>query len=425
MSQLSTKLSISAALLILALGVSLGSRQQSEIAQLQQQAESEVSQSNHSSSSRRRTVSTAKKTTSETIAKLLELEPYSKKDPEIDRRELDTYFKIEIASLSSSQAEKIARTILNSKNELNKAEIRLFRYSLVALADEHPQTTLEFINTALETSAFSNISQFRASAIPALTNLGKENLGAVIKWFASEPEIARTEQNKVLREIFKKRAPRNYSEALSLIENEIPNSMAQTWAMYGLHDSLTWDQIDDFLFSIRKSTASPNLKREALEVLGIRSLGKDVKTITEWIAENNFTYEEIRGVLNGLKRRGAGSQTEWINWIAKDSLSRNRFSGAYQSAVRNLLTDLIHKDFVKAGQLINSLPHGSKIQEFAKTKYTYHISNLDLEAAIEWFDTLPPSTEKTKTGRDLYHKLFHTKPDLAEEFAIKNQLYVD
>ena len=420
-----SRFSIGASLLILAIGIGLGSRQLSEISRLQQQVDSDPSHSSTSTSPRRRTLSSRKESTEETSARLVELEPYGKEDADLDKRFMDAKFVTQITTLSSSQSEEIARQFLLSGNELSKSEIRVVRYCLLSLADENPAVSLDLIKIGLKHPSFPSPHSFHKALNASLVNLGSVDLDPVNEWFNSGPDTQVVEQTKVLRDIFEKRSQRNYDETFTLFNNDVHGQMNKIWAMYGIHESLTLDRAGDYLTAVRNSELSPEQKREALEAFGTQNFAPDFEAAVSWIKDNNFEYQEFRGVLNGLRRKGAGDLDKWISWIVDDSITRNRFSGAYESAMSNLLSAMVREDFVKAGKLINSLPERSRAKEYARSEYAKHMSSVNLDVAIEWFNSLPNGAEKIKTGRDLLQKYHLIAPDKAEEFAIKNNLYIE
>ena len=425
-SNLVTKTSIGATILIIALGSGLGFRQLSEISDLQQQVDANDPQTDNSPPPRRRILSSSNNSIADITTGLVELEPYGKEDPDLDKPYLDAQFKIEIASLSSVQSEEIVRQLLMSEKELSKSEIRVVRYSLTSLADEQPQATLDLIKLALEHPAFPNPSSFRKSATAALINLGREELDSVNNWFNSDSKISSVERFKVINGIFALRALGGFEEPFALVNSKMQGRNDIAAAIYGIQDSLTLESAEDYLSAVRKSELSPELKRQALKAFAIREFAPDFETTASWIESQNLEYQEIRGILNGLcDIMKPDRLPKWITWVAEDSVKRDRFSGNYESAMSHLLATMVKVDFVEVGQLINSLPENSRAKEYARSEYAKHMSSVNPKVAIEWFNTLPPGKEKTKTGRELYQKYHLMNPTMAEEFAIKNKLYVE
>ncbi len=428
MSRLFSPYSLGATIVILVLGLGLGSKQVSELKELkelQQRPQTIGPESGSNTPSRTRSISQAQGAADEVINKLADLEPYGKKDPSLDLKTQDAFFKIQIATLPSSQLEKVIDHLMGSEPPLSTSETRIFRYALLALADEHPVKTLDLVKTALSLPAFPKTSEFRSAISQALTNLNLSDLHRVDEWFQSGPKIRGLRASTVITKLFSRQAGADYPEAFRLVGQELKDPEHQAAAVKGIRASLTQESASEFLSALRRSTLSSDLKNNALEKIGTGNVWPDVHTTTAWMLENNFTREELNAVLNGLYRRGSGREEEWIAWLTQDSIDMGKFSNTHKRALQNLLSSLIRQDFVKAGNLINSLPSKSKAQNFAESQYSLQIRSVDQKAAIDWFLSLDPGPTRTTTGQILYHELFRKDPLAAEEFARKGKLYLD
>lgn len=428
-SKTSSKISASITLVILAIGLWAGIRQTNQISKLKEQAKapstSEAPTSQDSKTQTRQKLPDDKISTDQLITTLLDLEPYGKDDPNIDNRTMNAQFKGEIATLTPSESEAVVKRLLSTKDDFTSSEVRLIRYCLKSLSDENPRSSLELIETVSKIPAFSRIS-FARTASTALVNLGSQDLEAFNEWFESGFEIRHLQKDAALREIFYRKSQQSFPEAFALLHSSVANvGHQQAWAMYGIHTSLSIERAEDYLQAVRNSELPPNLKREAMEAFGTKNFAPDFESKISWIQSNDLSSEEILGLLDGLARRGSGEASEWITWIGNDLEPKGPYTGDHMAAVRNLLSNLVSEDFVKAGHLINSLPEGSKTQQYAKVKYADHLSSVNPKMAVEWFDILPDSPQKTKAGRSIYHSLSFQDPDLAEKFAAENNLYID
>lgn len=151
----------------------------------------------------------------------------------------------------------------------------------------------------------------------------------------------------------------------------------------------------------------------ALVTMG-KSVGKDgYEEGVRWIEENELSESEITNLIaGGMVSHAKGAETgHWVEWMG-GSLSAEPRDRFVSEQVRNWT----EKDHRAAGEWLAALPDGpakpASVAAFAKT-----VAPHDPKIAAEWALTLPPGGRRTETLKDVYRKWPEDDPARASFMA--------
>ncbi len=326
-------------------------------------------------------------------------------------------------SLDSTQLETFITGLLSSTELNDESNLELIEFSIMTLADEHPQAALKHLTESVNFFKHSNMTCDIVSS--SLAKWAKDDPLAALGWLRQNSEKF---SDRVI-------ANANYG----LISG---TAVSEPKLAFKLIGELGIKEADESINSIILAGKTPEERtamiiafREYLKTLPDENTRNqfsdyDMKEFTyqitqegydagsKWITESSFTPTELESFASGLSSSiETGESGQWIEWIGK-----NFPSGKNEDLIRNVMRNWIENDYQAAGEWLANAPAGPT-KNASISSYAEIVSHYEPETATQWALTLPLGEDRDKTLQSIYKnwpKSDSAVKEAADAFAIKH-----
>jgi hypothetical protein len=296
-------------------------------------------------------------------------------------------------------------------------------FSIEMLAELHPQAALALFT---ESSDLLDENPRLKHMLPsALSHLAKDQPLAALEWIKNNaekyPELVTDEAR---RAVIAGAALSDFGLALQLI-GELGVSADKGGLMLQISQAaVTPERRTDFLTALRQQVAASPDQAEAgkLYAAGLRNLLDRVAEsgydpAMAWLETAGLPVAESAGLMENLSYRQTKAETgKWLDWMAtqpvKDSQS--------DSTTRDLVRNWTQNDYRAAGEWLTQAPAGP-LKEAATLSYLETIAPYEPEVAAQWATTLPADRQKDAL-QTIYQKLGTKDKAAAADFATRHGL---
>ncbi|MCX6873245.1 MAG: hypothetical protein NTW21_05470 [Verrucomicrobia bacterium] len=176
-------------------------------------------------------------------------------------------------------------------------------------------------------------------------------------------------------------------------------------------------QRTELLEEMRAFASTPEqvelVKRELSELVFGRSDAKPTFIeVSDWLESANLSSDELVGATKDMQEKvRVGETAQWLDWLARteipDEVSKER---AFE-----LATQWTEKDYQAVGKWLNSSPDSPEKTAVA-CAYAAKAYPYDPEGAMQWIQTLPQGTDRSKALETIYQGM-PKDSDAAKAFA--------
>jgi hypothetical protein len=347
----------------------------------------------------------AKLAATEFIAFSKEMEAIEKKggppDEAMQKRIMEMMDRM--MSLDSAQLKILITELRVSKELKDETRQGLIGFSIMTLANEHPQAALALFTESSDLFNGDGMGTHVVSS--SLSKWAKDDPLAALEWVKKNsekfPDLV-TEDTK--RGLISGIAVSDPKLAFKLIgelamkDATLPVSGIISAAKTAEDRTVVLGALREHLATITDEAARHNIANNAVVALARSVVKEGFEAGTKWLASANLNPAELESFASGLSSSDKnGESGRWIEWIGA-SLPADKGSDSIRNIVRNWTQD----DFQAAGKWLTTAPEGpaknTSIRSYAET-----VSRYEPETAAQWAMTLPPGDDRDKTLRQIYH----------------------
>jgi len=362
----------------------------------------------------------ARQTAVDFIAFAKEMEAMEKsgkgKDENMQKRILEVMDRM--MSLDSGQL-KILIAELRANKEL-KDEMRrgLIGFSIMTLANDHPQAALTLFTEASEDFKDDGMGKHVIST--SLAKWAKDDPMAALAWVRENgkkfPDLVNDDAK---RGLISGAAANDPKLAFSLIgelgmedKSQSIRSIVEA-ARTPAERTTTLAALTEHLATLTDSDVRAETSRDAIRGL-VQSAAKDgFEAGSKWISEAGFTPEQLAGIgSGGFTHTIKGAETgKWIEWMDKTLPAAKSDDG-----IRNMVTNWTRNDYQAAGTWLATTPEGPA-RDTSVRAYAETVASYDPETAAQWALTLPAGKDREQTMRNIYQNWPDGNPAAKEAFG--------
>lgn len=328
-------------------------------------------------------------------------------------------------SLDAAQLKIVIAEIRASKDIKDQMRQGLIGFSIMTLANDHPQAALALFTESSDLMEGNGMSKHVISS--SLAKWAKDDPMAALEWVRKNGEkFPDLVNDDAKRGMISGAAANDPKLAFQLIgelglksANDSIRSIVDA-ATTPEQRTLTLAALREHLAGITDQKARDEASNNAVGSLA-RSAAKDgFEAGSKWIESAGFTPEQLANLgNNGFSWSIKGDDTgKWVEWMGT-TLPAGKES---ESGIRSMVNNWTRNDYQAAGKWLVSTPDGPaknvSIRSYAET-----VSEYEPETAAQWAMTLPPGKDREQTLKTIYQKWPDTdttgKDAFAKEHGIK------
>ena len=347
----------------------------------------------------------AKAAATEFIAFAKEMEAIEKRgsppDEATQKRIME--FMDRMMSLDSAQLKILIAEIRADQSLKDESRQGLIGFSIMTLANDHPQTALALFTESADLFKDSNMmSEHLISS--SLAKWAKEDPLAALEWVRKNGEkfpdlvtddakggmISGTAANdpQLAFKLIGELGIKDRSQVISGIMSAARTPEERTATLAALREHLV-TLTDE---KTRAETAAEAMRALAHEIVGKQSF----ESASQWIAAAKLGPEELQNFADGLNNSTTtGKQGQWIEWVG-----HTLPAGKSDGSIRNLVRNWTENDYQAAGKWLSSTPDGPAKLTAIRT-YAETVSSYDPTTATQWAMTLPPGKDRDETLKNI------------------------
>ena len=434
------KISITASVLILAIGVTLGLIHQKRLKNLCEDQRQLVAQAgklgiscdpptssgdpriHHRPHENRDNSARAMTAELVALAKEMELQQKGAAEPDEAFQAKMPEMMLRMLALDASQLKLALAGMRDDPSVSEETRRNLIGYSLLILSEEHPAAALALFT---ESSALLSDSQIgRGVIFSALGRWAKDDPLAALEWLrknsAAHPDIV---DDDAKRSIIAGAAENNPPLAFKLIaemgledRSAALRSLVETGASPDQRTAIL-DALRDYLTTLPDAADRADLLQESLENMGRNLSEEDFDSVKSWIAASKLSSQETAQFAAGLSYFNTKQDTgRWIDWMAgnlpKDQLAEN---------VENLIGQWTQQDYQAAGKWLSAAAEGPA-KNAAVASYAATVAEYEPQTAVQWALTLPAGPQRQQTLESIYQNWPKSDASAAAAFAHEHAL---
>lgn len=311
-------------------------------------------------------------------------------------------FMDRMMSLDSSQLKTLIIEISNAKGVSDEIRTNLLGFSVMTLANDHPQLALTLFTESADLLEESGLNNYLISS--SLAKWANDDPLGAVEWVKKNnlkfPDLitddakrslisgAATQDPKLAFKLIGELGIKEVSHAIVSIVSSAKTPEEQTNTLSALREHL--------------ATLNDEKTKKDLSAAAMQNLAHEVKNAgfeagTRWVDDSKLTPAELEGFVRGLNGRlKSEEQGQWIEWIgeklpAKES-ARN---------IKSLVSEWTRTDYQAAGKWLSATADGltkhTAIRSYAET-----IASYEPATAAQWAMTLPPGKQRDETLGNIY-----------------------
>ena len=428
----STKVSIVATLVILAVGGTQGIMRQQRLTTLRgQQRELAVkaeklgisvataSESPVTKRQRDDHANQANAMAKEFIAFGREIQIHSQQDDESDaafeKRALEMQAKL--MDLDAAQLKVLIASLRDDKTLSGEIRENLICYSISMLGEDHPAAALALFS---ESADLLKDSLTGSSVVTAtLANWAKNDPLAAREWVrknsAAHPDLANDDAKRSIVAGAAESDPKLAFTLIGEMQMDDVSSAVQSLVEAGktsAQRTAILDALRDHLATLPEGPERDDLLQESLETMGRNLTSESFETVQAWISQSKLTAAESAQFAGGLSYFNTKQDTgRWIDWMAQ-----NLPQDAVANNVDNLIGQWTQEDYQAAGKWLAAAAEGPAKQAAVST-YAGTVAEYEPQTAVQWALTLPAGEARQATFEAIYQNWPQADAEAAAAFA--------
>ena len=296
----------------------------------------------------------------------------------------------------------------------------LIAFSVMTLANDHPQTALALMMESKE--LFGEAHMRQAMATSALARWAKDDPLGALEWARkhaeTHPEMITDDTKQGLITGAAAKDPKLALKLIGELKLEEPDagvSAVASAAGTPGERSNSLEALRSYGASLADSEKNAEMIRDAISKLISDAAREGFAAATQWLDSGDFTADELAHAASRMSHSVKRDETgQWIDWLGQ-RLPDDKRARVVQDMIRNWS----NSDYRAAGNWLAAAADGP-VKQAAVRGYAETVARYDPETAAQWALTLPPGKERSATIKRVYD---HWPQDddaskaAAEEFA--------
>lgn len=320
-------------------------------------------------------------------------------------------------SLDSSQL-KILITEFHAAGDIaDETRMEIIGFSIMTLANDHPEAALALFIESTDLFKEDGMSERLVSS--SLARWAMDDPMAAVEWVrknsAKFPDLITDEAKQALIAGTAKQDPKLAFRLIGDLGIKEMNRSISDIVMA----ARTSGERTATLAALREHLATlpggkvGNESQSAIQLFALNTAHESFAARTKWIAESNFTPEELQSYSRGLSNLDSEENGKWVEWIG-ENLPPDKAANDISNLVRNWT----RKDYQAAGKWLNTAAEGPT-KNAAVSAYAETVSEYEPATAAQWAMTLPPGQDRDLTLWKIYQNW--PKDDTAAKEAFKQK----
>ena len=357
----------------------------------------------------------AEMTTAEISHFLGEMETWAKAECPLDETQIPQMrdYWNRVMSLDAQQLKALIAAVLLNSNPDEVGTSSPISTLISRLAQEDPQAALRFLTESAKNFEGTGIREQTIGA--CLTQWASDNPLAAVAWFKNNKELLSLGPDHGLEQsLICGAASHDPKLALKLIEKlglkdgirGFGPSIVINSATTPAQRTATFAAFRDYMTTLTDGSEKDLVMGNVAFCLANRAAEEGFEAGSKWIENAGFTEKQLSHiVMNNFAQTATNEDSgKWIEWIGKNMKDQKSSSG-----IDNNLTTWTKNDYLAAGKWLAATPNGptknTSIRIYAETISEYHP-----EVAVQWAMTLPPGDYRESTLFLIYQKWPATDP---------------
>ncbi len=324
-------------------------------------------------------------------------------------------------SFNGDELKLLIAEIRNSKDMDDKEREGMIMFSIMMLAQQHPETVLEIFTESSDLLGDNEMNNHMLST--ALSQFAKDQPLQAAEWIKKNAEkhpelVTYQTRHAVLSGVALHDFGLAFQLGAELKQNEDDLNSASIIAM----TANTPERQTDFLIALRKHAANTvdQAAAEKLLATGMKGLfylwsesGYD--KAMEWMNAAKLSASESANIAENLSYYQTKADTaKWLDWLSTQPTTGEKSA----DVTRNLVQQWTENDYKAAGEWLAAAPDGP-LKEAATISYLETVAPYDPDVAEQWANTLPDKSRE-KAMRRIHEELKKKDAPAAEAFATKH-----
>lgn len=320
-------------------------------------------------------------------------------------------------SLDSTQLKIVIAELRATTDLKDETRNNLIGFSIMTLANDHPQAALALFTESSDLFKDSGMGNHVVSS--SLAKWAKDDPMAALEWVrknggkfpdlvtddAKRGMISGTAVNdpKLAFQLIGELGLKDTSEAISGIMSAAKTPADRTATLTALRDHIA---------TLSDEKARSEVTARSMSGLTHGLAQEGFAAATQWINGANLSPNELEGVAGTLSHSVKSDETgQWIEWIGQ-KLPTDKSN----ANIRNIVRNWTENDYQAAGKWLATAPDGPAKNASIRT-YAETVSRYEPETAIQWAMTLPPGKDRDETLKRIHENWPKDDTAAKEAFA--------
>lgn len=307
-------------------------------------------------------------------------------------------------SLDAAQLKIVIAEIRASKDLKDDMRQGLIGFSIMTLANDHPQAALALFTESSDLMKGNGMSEHVISS--SLAKWAKDDPMAALEWVRKNgekfPDLvnddakrgmisgAAANDPKLAFQLIGELGLKNSNDAIRSIVDAATTPEQRTATLAALREHLA---------AMTDEKARAEASNNAVQSLASNAAKDGFESGSKWIESAGLTPEQLANLgSSGFSWSVKGDDTgKWVEWMGK-TLPAGNVSG---SGIRNMVSNWTQNDYQAAGKWLSSTPDGPA-KNISIRSYAETVSKYEPETAAQWAMTLPPGKDREHTLATIY-----------------------
>lgn len=336
-------------------------------------------------------------------------------DEAFEKRGLEMQAKL--MDLDASQLKVLIASLRDDKTLSNEIRQNLICYSISMIGEDHPATALAIFS---ESADLLKDSLTGASVVSStLANWAKKDPLAASEWVrknaAEHPDLANDDAQRSIIEGAAENDPKLAFKLIGAMHMEDTSAAVESLVEAGKtaeQRTAILDALREHLATLPEGQERDDLLQESLETMGRNLANESFESVQSWIAKSKLSPTESAQFAAGLSYFNTKQDTgRWIDWMAQ-----NLPKEAVANNVDNLVGQWTQEDYQAAGKWLAAAAEGPAKQAAVST-YAGTVAEYEPQTAVQWALTLPAGEARQATFEAIYQNWPKADAEAAAAFA--------
>lgn len=336
-------------------------------------------------------------------------------DEAFEKRGLEMQAKL--MGLDASQLKVLIASLRDDKTLSDEIRQNLICYSISMIGEDHPAAALALFS---ESADLLKDSLTGTSVVfSTLTNWAKKDPLAAREWIrnnaADHPDLADDDAKRCIVAGAAENDPKLAFNLIAEMHMEDASSAVQSIVEAGksaAQRTAILDALRDHLATLPAGQERDDLLQESLETMGRNLTSESFESVQSWIAKSKLSPAESAQFAAGLSYFNTKQDTgRWIDWMG-----RNLPKEAVANNVDNLIGQWTQEDYQAAGKWLAAAAEGPAKQAAVST-YAGTVAEYEPQTAVQWALTLPAGEARQATFEAIYQNWPKGDAEAAAAFA--------